>query len=129
MQNPRTTSAPLLRDKVNMKLIVAIIKPATLDTIKSALEANGVPGMTVSEAHGFGRQKGHTEVYRGAEYIVDLIPKLRIEILVDNSDLDRVLDLVIATANTGSIGDGKAWVIPVESVVRIRTNERGTDAI
>jgi nitrogen regulatory protein P-II 1 len=112
-----------------MKLIVAIIKPAALDIVKSALQAAGIPGMTVSEAHGFGRQKGHTEVYRGAEYVVDLIPKLRIEILVDDSDVHQILDLVVSTVNTGSIGDGKVWVIPVETVVRIRTNERGSDAI
>jgi len=112
-----------------MKLIVAIVKPATLEIVKSALQSAGIPGMTVSEAHGFGRQKGHTEVYRGAEYVVDLIPKLRIEVLVDDIDADRVLDLIVKTVNTGSIGDGKAWVIPVETVVRIRTNERGSEAI
>jgi len=85
--------------------------------------------MTVSEASGFGRQKGHTEIYRGAEYAVDLIPKVRIEVLVDDADLDRVLDLMVQTANTGSIGDGKIWVTTVDSVVRVRTNERGSDAL
>ncbi|MEI8067045.1 MAG: P-II family nitrogen regulator [Actinomycetes bacterium] len=112
-----------------MKLITAIVKPARVNEIKDVLQANGVAGMTVSEAVGFGRQKGHTEVYRGAEYTVDLIPKVRIEILVDDVDLERVLDLVTATANTGSIGDGKIWVTPIETVVRVRTNERGSDAL
>ena len=112
-----------------MKLITAIVKPSRVDNIKQALQSNGIQGMTVSEAQGFGRQKGHKEVYRGAEYIVDLIPKVRIEILVDDADLQRVLDLVVDTANTGSIGDGKVWVTPVETVVRVRTNERGSDAL
>jgi nitrogen regulatory protein P-II 1 len=112
-----------------MKLITAIVKPSRVDDIKQALQANGVQGMTVSEAQGFGRQKGHKEVYRGAEYIVDLIPKVRIEILVDDSELQRLLDLIVNTANTGSIGDGKVWVTPVETVVRVRTNERGSDAL
>ena len=112
-----------------MKLITAIVKPARVDDIKNALQSNGVHGMTVSEASGFGRQKGHKEIYRGAEYIVDLIPKVRIEILVDDADLNRILDLVVATANSGSIGDGKVWVTPVETVVRVRTNERGSDAL
>lgn len=112
-----------------MKLITAIVKPSRVDEIKNALQSNGIQGMTVSEAQGFGRQKGHKEVYRGAEYIVDLIPKVRIEILVDDADLQRILDLVVSTANTGSIGDGKVWVTPVETVVRVRTNERGSDAL
>ncbi|MEI8223062.1 MAG: P-II family nitrogen regulator [Actinomycetes bacterium] len=112
-----------------MKLITAIVKPGRVDEIKVALQANGVAGMTVSEASGFGRQKGHKEIYRGAEYTVDLIPKVRIEVLVDDADLDRVLDLMVQTANTGSIGDGKIWVTSVDSVVRVRTNERGSDAL
>ena len=112
-----------------MKLITAIVKPARVDDIKVALQSNGIQGMTVSEASGFGRQKGHTEIYRGAEYIVDLIPKVRIEILVDDADLNRILDLVVNTANSGAIGDGKVWVTPVETVVRVRTNERGSDAL
>ena len=111
-----------------MKLITAIVKPGRVDEIKVALQANGVAGMTVSEASGFGRQKGHKEIYRGAEYTVDLIPKVRIEVLIDDADLDRVLDLMVQTANTGSIGDGKIWVTTVDSVVRVRTNERGSDA-
>ena len=112
-----------------MKLITALVKPARVEEIKSSLQANGVAGMTVSEASGFGRQKGHTEIYRGAEYNVDLIPKVRIEVLVDDADLDRVMDLMVKTANTGSIGDGKIWVTTVDSVVRIRTNERGHVAL
>ena len=112
-----------------MKLITAIIKPARVDDIKSALQANGITGMTVSEASGFGRQKGHKEIYRGAEYTVDLIPKVRIEVLVDDEDKDRIVDLIVTTAQSGSIGDGKVWVTPVETVVRVRTNERGSDAL
>jgi nitrogen regulatory protein P-II 1 len=112
-----------------MKLITAIVKPARVDDIKIALQSNGIQGMTVSEASGFGRQKGHTEIYRGAEYVVDLIPKVRIEVLVDDADLNRILDLVVNTANSGAIGDGKVWVTPVETVVRVRTNERGSDAL
>ena len=112
-----------------MKLITAIVKPGRVDEIKVALQANGIAGMTVSEASGFGRQKGHKEIYRGAEYTVDLIPKVRIEVLIDDADLDRVLDLMVQTANTGSIGDGKIWVTTVDSVVRVRTNERGSDAL
>ena len=105
-----------------MKLITAIIKPFKLDDVKEALEAVGVQGMTVSEASGFGRQKGHTEVYRGAEYTVDLVPKVRLEVIVDDPDVDAVID-------AGRIGDGKVWAIPVESIVRVRTGERGVDAI
>jgi nitrogen regulatory protein P-II 1 len=112
-----------------MKLITALVKPPRVDEIKTALQSAGVHGMTISEASGFGRQKGHTEVYRGAEYTVDLIPKVRIEVLVEDSDLDRILDLIVDTANSGSIGDGKVWVTPVDTVVRVRTNERGGDAL
>jgi len=112
-----------------MKLITAIVKPAKVDDIKDVLKSNGINGMTISEAQGFGRQKGHKEVYRGAEYIVDLIPKVRVEVLVDDSEMQRVLDLIVSAANTGSIGDGKVWVTPVETVVRVRTNERGSDAL
>ena len=112
-----------------MKLITAIIKPFKLDDVKEALEAVGVQGMTVSEASGFGRQKGHTEVYRGAEYTVDLVPKVRLEVIVDDADVDAVIDAIVAAAQTGRIGDGKVWAIPVESIVRVRTGERGVDAI
>ena len=112
-----------------MKLITAIIKPFKLDDVKEALEAVGVQGMTVSEASGFGRQKGHTEVYRGAEYTVDLVPKVRLEVIVDDPDVDAVIDAIVAAAQTGRLGDGKVWAIPVESIVRVRTGERGVDAI
>ena len=112
-----------------MKLITAIIKPFKLDDVKEALEAVGVQGMTVSEASGFGRQKGHTEVYRGAEYTVDLVPKVRLEVIVDDPDVDAVIDAIVGAAQTGRIGDGKVWAIPVESIVRVRTGERGVDAI
>lgn len=112
-----------------MKLITAIIKPSKVDDIKRALQDDGVHGMTVSETRGFGRQKGHTEIYRGAEYTVDFIPKVRIEVLADDKDCDHIVDLIVNTANTGSIGDGKLWVTNVETVVRIRTGERGNDAL
>ncbi|MFN2540476.1 MAG: P-II family nitrogen regulator [Mycobacteriales bacterium] len=112
-----------------MKLVTAILKPFKLEDVKTALEAAGVQGMTVSEVQGFGRQRGHTEVYRGAEYTVDFVPKVRIEILVDDADAARILDAVVAAASTGSIGDGKAWVTPVEDVVRVRTGERGAEAL
>ncbi|MEV0680449.1 P-II family nitrogen regulator [Actinosynnema sp. NPDC050436] len=112
-----------------MKLVTAIIKPFMLDEVKTALERLGVLGMTVGEVQGHGRQKGHTEVYRGAEYAVDFVPKLRVEVLVDDTAADRVLDAVVDAARTGKIGDGKVWVTPVEAVVRVRTGERGTDAL
>jgi nitrogen regulatory protein P-II 1 len=112
-----------------MKLITAIIKPFKLDDVKTALEAKGVHGCTVSEASGFGRQGGHTEVYRGAEYTVDLIPKVRVEVVVDDAEVDAVLEAIVAGARTGKIGDGKVWVTPVDSVVRVRTGERGTEAL
>lgn len=112
-----------------MKLITAIIKPFKLEDVKSGLEAFGLSGMTVSEASGFGRQGGHTEVYRGAEYTVDLIPKVRVEVLVDDSDVDAVVDVIVNSAQTGKIGDGKVWVVPVETVVRVRTGERGSQAL
>jgi nitrogen regulatory protein P-II 1 len=112
-----------------MKLITAIIKPAKLDDIKAALQGAGVQGMTVSETKGFGRQKGHTEIYRGAEYTVDLIPKVRIEILAEDNEVESIVDVILVNANTGSIGDGKVWVMPVDSVVRVRTGERGGDAL
>ncbi|MEI8120247.1 MAG: P-II family nitrogen regulator, partial [Actinomycetes bacterium] len=112
-----------------MKLITAIVKPAKVDEIKKALQAAGVHGMTVSETRGFGRQKGHTEIYRGAEYTVDFIPKVRIEVLADDAEANEILNLIVDTASTGSIGDGKVWVTPVETVVRVRTGERGSDAL
>ena len=112
-----------------MRLVTAIVKPFKLDDVKSALETLGVLGLTVSEVRGYGRQKGHTEVYRGAEYTVDLVPKVRVEILVDDLDADKVVETVVEAARTGKIGDGKVWVTPVESVVRVRTGERGPDAL
>jgi nitrogen regulatory protein P-II 1 len=112
-----------------MKLVTAIIKPFKLDDVKSALEAYGIQGMTVSEASGYGRQRGHTEVYRGAEYTVDLVPKVRLEVLVEDDDADSVVDVVVKAAQTGRIGDGKVWTVPVETVARVRTGERGPDAL
>lgn len=112
-----------------MRLVTAIVKPFKLDAVKQALETVGVAGLTVTEVQGFGRQKGHTEVYRGAEYQVDFVPKVRVEVLVDDADAVRITDVVVAAARTGSIGDGKVWVTAVEDVVRVRTGERGTDAI
>ena len=112
-----------------MKLVTAIIKPHQLDTVKEALEAYGISGMTISEASGFGRQKGHSEVYRGAEYTVDFVPKVRLEVLVDDDDCRPVIDVILKAAQTGRIGDGKIFVIPIESAVRIRTGERDEDAV
>jgi nitrogen regulatory protein PII len=112
-----------------MKLVTAIVKPFTLDDVKTSLEDAGVLGMTVSEIQGYGRQKGHTEVYRGAEYSVDFVPKVRIEVVVDDGIVDKVVDSIVQAARTGKIGDGKVWVSPVETIVRVRTGERGTDAL
>jgi nitrogen regulatory protein P-II 1 len=112
-----------------MKLVTAIVKPFKLDDVKTALESLGIQGMTVSEVQGFGRQRGHTEVYRGAEYTVDFVPKVRVEVLVDDADAARVVDAVVTAAQTGSIGDGKVWTTTVEDVVRVRTGERGPEAL
>ncbi|MGW0227573.1 P-II family nitrogen regulator [Actinopolymorpha singaporensis] len=112
-----------------MKLVTAVIKPHRLDEVRAALETFGVSGMTVTEASGYGRQKGHTEVYRGAEYEVDLVPKVRVEIVVDDADVDDIVDVVVKSAHTGKIGDGKVWVVPVETVVRVRTGEHGPEAL
>jgi len=112
-----------------VKLVTAVIKPFKLDDVKAALESFGIAGITVSEVQGYGRQKGHTEVYRGAEYQVAFNPKLRIEVVVDDGDATELVDVVVKAAQTGSIGDGKVWVIPVETVVRVRTGERGADAL
>ena len=112
-----------------MKLITAIVKPYRLDEVKTALQEIGVHGLTVTEASGYGRQRGHTEVYRGAEYQVDLVPKVRIEVVVNDADSDAVIDAVVKAAQTGKIGDGKVWSVPVETVVRVRTGERGPDAL
>ena len=112
-----------------MKLVTAIVKPFKLDDVKDALKDAGVHGMTLSEVQGFGRQRGHTEVYRGAEYTVDFVPKVRLEILTDDGDVARIVELIVNAARTDKIGDGKVWVTPVESVTRIRTGEMGADAL
>ena len=112
-----------------MKVVVAVIKPFKLDDVKEALEDIGVQGMTVTDARGFGRQKGHTEVYRGAEYQIDFVPKVRIEVAVNDDQVGEIVKAIVTSAKTDSIGDGKVWVIPAEEVVRIRTGEKGTDAL
>jgi nitrogen regulatory protein P-II 1 len=112
-----------------VKLITAVIKPHKLDEVKTALETFGVQGMTVSEASGYGRQRGHTEVYRGAEYTVDLVPKVRLEVLVEDTDVLDVVDVIVKSAQTGRIGDGKVWTTSIDDVVRVRTGEHGADAL
>jgi nitrogen regulatory protein P-II 1 len=112
-----------------MKLIVAVLKPFKLDDVKESLKNLGVQGMTLTEAQGFGRQRGHTEIYRGAEYEVDFVPKIRLEVLVEDRQAEDVVDTIVRTAATGKIGDGKVWVLSVETVVRVRTGERGVDAL
>ena len=112
-----------------MKLVTAIVKPFKLDDVKTALHTFGVAGLTVSEVSGYGRQRGHTEVYRGAEYTVDFVPKVRLEIVVDDSDAADVVDVITQAASTGQIGDGKVWVQPVDLLVRVRTGERDHDAL
>ncbi len=112
-----------------MKLITAILKPSKVDDMKVALQAAGIQGMTVSETRGFGRQKGHTEIYRGAEYRVDFLPKVRVEVLAEDNEVQSIVDTIVEAARTGAVGDGKLWVTPVEQVIRIRTGERGDDAI
>jgi len=112
-----------------MKKIEAVIKPFKLDEVKEALTGLGVYGMTVSEVKGFGRQKGHTEVYRGAEYVIDFLPKVKVEVVVDDEMVEKVVEVIVQSAKTGRVGDGKIFIIPVEDVIRIRTGERGQDAI
>ncbi|MGF7238885.1 MAG: P-II family nitrogen regulator [Frankia sp.] len=112
-----------------MKLVTAIIKPFKVDDVKAALESFGVHGLTISEVQGFGRQKGHTEVYRGAEYKVDFVPKVKIEVLVDDAAAEDLVSVITTAAQTSKIGDGKVWVVPVDTVVRVRTGERGPDAL
>ena len=112
-----------------MKLVTAIIKPFKVDDVKEALKGAGVNGMTVSEVKGFGRQGGHTETYRGSEYQIDFVPKMKMELVIDDSDVDRVVDVIVKAASTGKIGDGKVWVTSVEQIVRIRTGEHGAAAI
>ncbi|MBW3615852.1 MAG: P-II family nitrogen regulator [Actinobacteria bacterium] len=112
-----------------MKLVTAIVKPFKLDEVKEALKDAGVHGMTVTEVQGFGRQRGHTEVYRGAEYTIDFVPKVRIEVVADDTEADAVVDAIVAAARTDKIGDGKVWVTDVDRIVRIRTGEMGADAV
>lgn len=112
-----------------MKLVTAIVKPFTLTDVKDALEQIGVHGMTVTEAQGFGQQKGHSEVYRGAEYAVDFVPKVKLEIVIDDSLLEDAVNAIVGAAQTGKIGDGKVWVTTVDELIRVRTGERGTEAI
>ncbi len=112
-----------------MKLVVAVVKPFKLDDVKEALGDLGIQGITVTDARGFGRQRGHTEVYRGAEYQVDFVPKIRIEVVVSELDAARVVDAVVEAASTGQIGDGKVWVTTIDEIVRVRTGERGDDAL
>jgi nitrogen regulatory protein P-II 1 len=112
-----------------MKLVTAIIKPFKVDDVKEALRALGVQGMTVSEVQGFGRQRGHTEVYRGAEYTVDFVPKVKVEVVTDDADASRIVDAIVTAARTDKIGDGKVWLTTVENIVRIRTGEMGHDAL
>jgi nitrogen regulatory protein P-II 1 len=111
------------------KLVTAVIKPFKVDDVKAALETLGVHGLTISEVQGYGRQKGHTEVYRGAEYKVDFVPKIKIEVVADDEAVDDLVSAITTAAQTGKIGDGKVWVVPVETVVRVRTGERGSDAL
>lgn len=112
-----------------MKLITAVVKPHRLDDVKDALQAFGVQGLTVTESRGYGRQRGHTEVYRGAEYQIDLVPKVRIEVLAEDEEAEDLIDVVVKAARTDRIGDGKVWSMPVETAVRVRTGERGPDAL
>ena len=112
-----------------MKLVTAIVKPHRIEDVKEALRDIGVNGLTTTDVEGFGRQRGHTEVYRGAEYQVDFVPKVRVEVLVDDADANDVVDVIVKSAQTGRIGDGKVWVVPVETVVRVRTGEQGSDAL
>ena len=112
-----------------MKLVTAIIKPFRLDDVRNALGEVGIKGMTVTEVKGFGRQRGHTELYRGAEYVVDFLPKIKLEVVVSDDAVDKVVDAVVGAANTGRIGDGKIFVLPLEDTIRIRTGERGADAV
>jgi nitrogen regulatory protein P-II 1 len=114
---------------LSMKLVTAVIKPYQLDAVKEGLHALGVNGLTVSEVQGYGRQKGHTEVYRGAEYTVEFLPKIKVEVLTDEIDVEKVVDAVVSASRTGKIGDGKVWVQSVDEVIRVRTGERGLDAL
>ena len=128
---PRTAGVPTgsSGSEESVRAIVAIIKPHKLDDVTQALRDAGVQGMTITEVRGHGRQRGHTEVYRGAEYNVEFLPKLRLDVVVDDGDADKVADAIVAAGQTGKIGDGKIWVAPLETVIRIRTGERGEEAL
>jgi len=123
------TGKPFYKEVLKMKKIEAIIKPFKLDDVKEALNEVGIQGMTISEVKGYGRQKGHKEIYRGAEYVVDFIPKVKIEVVVDSDQADKVVEKIMAAANTGKIGDGKIFVFEIEEAIRVRTGEKGSDAI
>jgi nitrogen regulatory protein P-II 1 len=112
-----------------VKLVTAVVKPHKLEDVRAAVEAFGITGMTVTEASGYGRQKGHTEVYRGAEYDIALVPKVRLDVVVEDGEADDIVDVIVKSAQTGRIGDGKVWVTPVETVVRVRTGDRDSDAL
>jgi nitrogen regulatory protein P-II 1 len=114
---------------ISMMLVTAILKPFALEEVRAGLERLDISGMTVSEVSGYGRQRGHTEVYRGADYHVDFVPKVRVEVVVDDAAVERVIDAVARAARSGKIGDGKVWVTPVDTMVRVRTGERGADAL
>jgi nitrogen regulatory protein P-II 1 len=120
---------PKAQRRDTMKLITAIVKPFTIDDIRAAVDTAGVHGLTFSEAQGYGRQKGHTEVYRGAEYNVDFVPKARVDVVVDDDHVDAVIEAIVGAARTGKIGDGKVWVTAIEGLVRVRTGEKGADAL
>jgi nitrogen regulatory protein P-II 1 len=122
-------NAPSAREGGTLKLVVAVIKPFKLDDVKAAVKDAGVEGMTVTEVQGFGRQRGHTEVYRGAEYTIDFVPKVKLEILVDDGEAAAVAERIIEAARTGKIGDGKVWILPMDDAFRIRTGESGVDAL
>jgi nitrogen regulatory protein P-II 1 len=128
-QREIVTSVTEDKESRSVKLITTIIKPFKVDDVKDALKSAGVQGMTVSEVKGFGRQGGHTETYRGSEYAIDFVPKVRVELVVDDSQVDSVVDTIRTAAATGKIGDGKIWITQVERLIRIRTGEEGTDAI
>jgi nitrogen regulatory protein P-II 1 len=118
-----------MTEGLSMKLVTAVIKPHRLEAVKEALQALGVAGLTVGEVQGYGRQKGHTEVYRGAEYTVEFLPKIRVDIVTDEVDVDKIVDAIVEAAKTDKIGDGKVWVTSVDDVVRVRTGERGIEAL
>src|SRR5262249_1197283 len=122
-------NTPRVRREVVMRLVTALVKPFKLDEVKEALTQMGLPGITITESKGFGRQRGHTEVYRGAEYRVEFVPRVRIEVLIDDDEARRVADTIVEAARTGQIGDGKVWISPVDTIIRVRTGEMDHDAL